>query len=548
MISNGVVHTLIYRIGIRKVSYLIPTLLLSVFILFPAHLFAQKNTGPTSDDEVTVSVEVRGLGSVEVPALYYHKDIYLSVTNVFDYLKIKNIPTSDFDTVTGYFMNQEDLFLIDKQHDNITYQGKTFNLKPDDMARIESGLYLKLDVYKTVFNIDGAFNFRRLLVALSSTVEFPASREIRQDLMRHNVSKLKGEMKADTTIKRTYPAFHFGTADWAVISTQQSSGFDETRLNLGLGAVLAGGEADASLNLYNNQYNSEKNQYYQWHYVNNDNTTLRQVAVGKIFTQATSSLYAPVVGVQFSNTPTIYRRAYGTYTLSNTTQPGWIVELYVNEVLVDYKKADASVFFSFEVPLVYGNSVVKLRFYGPYGEEHTSQQNISVPFNFLPAKEFEYTANLGFVEDGQNSRFTRETINYGLSNHITVGGGYEYLSSVTSGPSMPFINTSIRLAQRLLLSGEYTDGVRTREVLSYRLPSNVQIDLDNTDYTKGQTAIFYNYLAERKAVLSLPIRTLGTSIFTRVTVDDIILPNTQFTNLEWAFSGVIHNIGLNFTT
>lgn len=548
MINKSVVQTLKYLIGIRTVSCRFATLLCSLLLLLSPAVYAQKDTGPTGDDEIVVSVEVRGLGSIEIPALYFGNDIYLSVPNVFDFLKIKNTPTADYDTVTGYFINQDDVFLIDKQHNNIQYRGKTFSLKPTDMARTDANLFLKLDDFKTVFNIDGVFNFRRLMVSLSSTIEFPAMREIKQDLMRHNVNHLKGDEKADTTIKRTYPVFHFGTADWAVISTQQSQGFDETRLNLGLGAVIAGGQADASLNLYNNQYNSEKNQFYQWHYVDNDNAVLRQVAAGKIFTQATASLYAPVVGVQFSNTPTIYRRAYGTYTLSNNTEPGWIVELYVNEVLVDYKKADASGFFSFEVPLVYGNSVVKLKFYGPYGEERVSQQNISVPFNFLPAKELEYTANLGFVEDGQNSRFTRETINYGLSNHITIGGGYEYLSSVTSGPSMPFISTSLRLAQRILLSGEYTDGVRSREVLSYRLPNNLQIDLDNTDYVKGQTAIYYNYLAERKAVFSLPIRTLGTSIFTRVTVDDIILPNTQYTNLEWAFSGVIHNVGLNFTT
>ena len=60
------------------------------------------------------------------------------------------------------------------------------------------------------------------------------------------------------------------------------------------------------------------------------------------------------------------------------------MELYVNNVLVDYVKADASGFFTFEVPLVYGNSLVKLRYYGPWGEEHSREQTISIPFNFLP--------------------------------------------------------------------------------------------------------------------------------------------------------------------
>ena len=81
------------------------------------------------------------------------------------------------------------------------------------------------------------------------------------------------------------------------------------------------------------------------------------------------------------------------------------MELYVNNVLVDYVKANASGFFSFEVPLVYGNSDIKLRFYGPWGEERTKIQRITIPFNFLPPKEFEYTVSSGTVEDGSNNLF-----------------------------------------------------------------------------------------------------------------------------------------------
>jgi hypothetical protein len=195
--------------------------------------------------------------------------------------------------------------------------------------------------------------------------------------------------------------------------------------------------------------------------VNNDRPALRQVMAGKIFTQATSSIYSPVVGVQFTNTPTTYRRSFGTYVLSDRTEPNWMVELYVNNVLVNYVKADASGFFTFEVPLVYGNSVVKLRFYGPWGEERTSEQNINIPFNFLPQHQFEYTVSAGMVEDSLNSMFSRASFNYGLGKRLTIGGGMEYHSSVSTGKSMPFVNASLRLASNLLVSGEYVYGVRT---------------------------------------------------------------------------------------
>src|SRR5206468_8189415 len=135
------------------------------------------------------------------------------------------------------------------------------------------------------------------------------------------------------------------------------------------GTVIAGGEANIFLNYSSQAPFSERQQIYQWRYANNDHRALRQVTLGRIATQATSSIYDPVVGVQVTNTPTTYRKSAGSYRLSRSTQPGWTVELYVNNVLVDFTKADASGFFSFDVPLVYGNSLIKLRYYGPYGEE-----------------------------------------------------------------------------------------------------------------------------------------------------------------------------------
>ncbi len=62
------------------------------------------------------------------------------------------------------------------------------------------------------------------------------------------------------------------------------------------------------------------------------------------------------------------------------------------------------------------------------------------------------------------------------------------------------------MTNNLLVSGEYAPGVRTKGSLSYRLPSNLQLDLNYTWYDKEQKAIFYNYREERKASLSMPLK------------------------------------------
>ncbi|HUW91736.1 MAG TPA: hypothetical protein VMV74_01115, partial [Bacteroidales bacterium] len=484
-------------------------------------------------DEISVFFEIPRIGGGEIPAVIKGEEVYLPVTDLFDYLKIRNKPSEDLNIITGFFVSPEATYVIDRTANTIIYQGITYDLAAGDLVRTETSLYLRSLYFGKIFGLDCKFNFRTMSVIMESKIELPLIREMRQEEMRSNLKRLKGEIKADSTIGRDYPKFRFGMADWSALSSEQINGPTEARLNLALGAMIAGGEATASLNYNSNDAFTEKQQYYLWRYVNNDHRLLRQVMAGKIISHAISSVYNPVVGVQITNTPTTYRRSFGSYTLSDNTEPGWMVELYVNNVLVDYVKADASGFYTFEVPLVYGNSMVKLKFYGPWGEERVREQNINIPFNFLPKNTLEYTASAGMVEDTLQSIFSRGSVNYGLTRSLTVGGGIEYLSSVTSGPLMPYLNASLRITNNLLVSGEYAYGVRAKGTLTYRLPSNIQLDLNYTKYDKEQKAISYNYLEERRVSLSLPIRTKNFSAYSRMSVYQIVLPTLNYTTGEW---------------
>ncbi|MEP6725778.1 MAG: hypothetical protein ABJC98_08185 [Bacteroidota bacterium] len=533
--------------------------LLSAYFLLlccPVHTFANEEPDPVLPfDEILVFMNVQGVGNVEIPAAIRNESAYLSITDVFDFLKIRNTPSPGLDSIAGFFITQQDVFLIDKIHNRVEFHGKKIDLPPDAFIQTATTLYLRTDYFGQIFGLQCKFNFRSLSVILSTNLELPVIREMRQEAMRNNLGRLKGESRADTTILRSYPLFKFGMADWGVINmrdVQQKT--TDTRLNLSLGAVVAGGETNVSLNYRNNLPFDERQQYYQWRFVDNDNRALRQVTAGKIFMPSISSIYSPVVGVQFTNAPAIYRRSFGTYSLTYYTEAGWIAELYVNNTLVDYSKADVTGMANFQVPLVYGNSLVKIRFYSPWGEERTSEQNIQIPFNFLPLNEFQYTASAGIVEDSLNSKFSRVNANYGLSNRLTVGVGAEYLSSVTTGKVMPFLNASLRVSSNLLFSGEYTAGVRTKFIGSYHLPSDLQIEANYTRYKAGQKAINNTFLEERKIIVSFPFRRKRFTLFSKLSVYQIVLPtfkyaaNSKYTTIEGLLSGVAFGINTNLTT
>ncbi|MEI7664096.1 MAG: hypothetical protein WCK34_17955, partial [Bacteroidota bacterium] len=521
-----------------------------IFVLISSLVLAGECAAQeTSEYEPTsIALKISQIGVVDVGVYIKDQALYLPVTGLFSFLKIQNTPSPGYDSVTGFFINKQAEYVIDRALNRIQYQGKVYDVKPGDLIRTETNLYLRSEYFGVVFGLQCVFDFYSLSAVLTTNNELPVIREMRIEMMRRNISRLKDDLKADTIIRRKYPLFHFGMADWAFVNTQKISGGNDISMNLALGSVIAGGEANLTLNYSNNRPFTAKQQYYLWHYANNSSSLLRQVRLGKIAVQSTSSIFSSLVGVQFTNTPTTFRRSFGTYTLSDRTEPGWIVELYVNTVLVDYQKADASGFFSFEVPLVYGSSSILLRFYGPWGEERSRQQDINIPFNFLPRRKLEYNATIAMVEDSRNSIFSRLILNYGLSNRITVGIGAEYLSSIAGRNMIPFLSYSLRLASNLLISGEYAYDTRFKSIISYTLPMNLHVELNYTSFRKNQRVVVANFLEDRKLVISMPIHKSHLSSLIRLTLDQMFFQQSKNYSGELLFTGSAYGISANITT
>lgn len=519
-----------------------------IWIIIVGSDYTCKAQTQTEYEEIPVSFNIQRVGTTEMPALIYNETAYLPVVDLFDFLKI-NITSRDLDAVSGTFIQPDSTFLFDVPNNRVVYMGKIFDLKPNSFIKKANNLYLRSNYFGEIFGLNCNFNFRSLSVVLSTDLELPILREMRQEQMRNNLGKLQGVFKADAFVGRKNPLFYFGTADYAFVTSAGNKETErDTRASFGLGGIIAGGETNVILNYRSNAPFSGRQQYYLWRYVDNDLPFAKQFSVGKIRGQSISSIYAPIVGVQVTNSPTTYRRSFGTYVLSNYTDPNWTVELYVNGVLINYVKANSAGFYTFNVPLVYGNTNIKLRFYGPFGQERFSEQNINIPFTFVPKGEFEYTASGGVVEDGFDTRFARFSGNYGLSRNITIGGGFEYLSSITSGTKIPFVNTSFRLFSNLLISAEHDFDVRTKTTLSYNSVSGLQFELQNNWFREGQTAINTLFLEDHKAIVSFPIRGRLFSAFTRFSLQEIKLLNTRYTASEWMISGVIRNFNASVNT
>ncbi len=493
---------------LRTLMLIFVLFLLQPFTVGAQDMFTGESETPAFIyDELPVTVHMEANLSFEIDVMLLGKDsMYVNVEELFKKLTIPCMVSNYGSIIEGFIENENRPYVIAFDAKQIRV-GNRVIYPYLGLIKEMGSLYIESQLLADAFGITMTINRRSLDVSLQSDFELPVVKLMRLENKRKNISKLRGEqIVADTIVKRNYHLFKLGTLDWSAASYQKWNEETNNRFGIGIGTEFLHGEANISA-YYDDQYKFDNRQInYLWRWIDNDKTFIKQAEAGKISTQSIAFLRTPVIGASIKNTPNTLRKASGFYPVNGVTEPNWTVELYINDILVEYVKADASGLFLFNVPIVYGYTSLKLKFYGPLGEERTEERTINIPYSILPANETEYTVSAGVLQDSSSSRFAKGELNYGLSRTLTIGGGVEYLSSITTGAYIPYIKGTFQPFSRLTVNGEYASGVRSRGLLSYYFGKNTLLEVDYAKYETGQKATLSNAPEERKIRLSVPVK------------------------------------------
>lgn len=474
------------------------------------------DANPLAYDEIPVHVVVPGYKMFYLDAIYTHnKLLYINVEDLFRTLNIacKSDPAGN--SLSGFIENESKTYTINYVTGELKVGNQVFS-SVNGLIKESGAYFVESSLFTKAFGMSLGFNFRAMTLTLKPGFELPAVKQMRIEQMRNNLAKVQGREVADTVLGRNYHLFKFGTLDWLVNTSQTSGEVANNHFGLGVGTELLYGEADVSLNYYNRYKFNDRQLQYLWRWVDNQNKIIRQAQVGKISTQTISFINSPVIGAVVRNSPTTIRKATGYYAIHETTEPNWTVELYINNVLIDYTRADASGAYTFNVPVVYGYNTLKLKFYGLMGEERTDERTINMPYTIMQQGEFEYSLSAGMVQDSSYSRLGKGEFNYGVNRKVTLGGGLEYLSSIPNGPFIPYAKATFQPFNKLTINGEYAYGVRSSGLLNYYFGKDALLEINYTKYVDGQLATRFNADVERKARLSFPLRYKKVNGFARL--------------------------------
>ncbi len=522
--------------------YIVCITALILFLFSPSSLFASKQEDTLKNnpdaEEIPMQINIEKVGLINVNVFANENDVYIPLADLLKTVKVNvNLVKNNF-TATGFFIDENNTYFIDVNELRAEIKGREVLVQRSDFYVNETDLYMKSDLFKKIFEIDMNVDMKRMSIYMNSKNTLPYTLEQQRITLRNiNPYTETGITKPDVIIPRERKILGLGFLDWQLTYSYSNPNKDYYNYNIALGNELIGG--DLNVNLFGNKDNAVDldNSFLRWRFVTEE-SWFKQGIAGDI--NPVSGLFSGVQGVQLTNAPPISRKILGGYKIFDQIYPNWEVELYVNNEMIAYTRANESGYFEFTIPLLYGSNFITLKYYGPSGEIQTSDRVIQVPYTFLPSGEFEYYISAGREKTERRNLLSEANFNYGITSFLTLGAGNTYLDNADVPRNYPNANLSLKILDGLILSGQYFAKYRGRATLNLLLPSQASAEINYIRYEENS---YFNPGAikeEKNLSFFVPVTSGGFSSNFRLNASEILRSNGK---QRFIYTGLFLNYG-----
>lgn len=482
------------------------------------------------DFEVYLSFRHRGVINAVVVSYYKNDEFFLPVNDLFSVFQIES---NTIGLVTsGKFGVEQIPYNIDFSKQLITFGNKKYPITQDDFLIKDLDNYIPPRLFLDIFGLDFAVDFNNLSLTLETEKELPiivrAIRNQRRQVANRNKKGIEYYPLAEG---REYSFLDGGFLDYSLSSSLNQSR-TAYNFNSAIGLQLAGGDLQGSMfgNYSDPDFVFETNAL-RWRYVIRKSSLISSVAIGQTTLDGVTKV--PYSGIRLTNESYEPRRFFDEYEIQGTTFPESEVELYLNNSIVDFQKADELGNYRFLTPLYYGSSQLDLKIFGPTGQTVQRSSRIQVPFIFLPKGVLNYTFNAGVLDNpiiGTTEKSNVFQLNgtYGLTSWVTSKIGVEYFGDQTSENSKPaFTGTlSSRILTNYILTLQGVSGAYYRSAMNAIYPNSASFNFDYTNYidnnpiynSAGNSQQFIGNIFYPISIKGFPL-SLRTSIFSRFRED-----------------------------
>lgn len=338
---------------------------------------------------------------------------YLPFGGLMDILGIYHETDIASGTVNGWFVKPENTYSINAATGRAAFGETQFEILPDALIVKDFGagygdVFIRVEALNTLLPLNLELDFSKLQLLVNAERKLPyelkRDREEKRDRLLANQDRLNIQTRGFETVDNDYKNFSLPVLD--INSSGRWNKTDGT-IDTGLSVLgkndLLGFSADYGLDL----------NYQDNDLVTPDNLRMtltrrefgedpmlmgvRELRIGDVSARTSDLVNGSNTGrgVSVSSAPLHRAGTFDEVTVEGIASPGWEIELYRNEELIDFGVVDGTGQYRFDdVALLAGVNRIRVALYGPAGQVEERVEEYTLGGSLLPGGEFEYEASV----------------------------------------------------------------------------------------------------------------------------------------------------------
>lgn len=358
-------------------------------------------------------------------------DFYFLLSDFMEGLSFPVLVDNEKKKATGWYLREDWPFLLDVGSGIVRAQGRDFPLSPEDYIQETDGIYVAGRSIETWLGIKLTYDPSQQYLLIDSPYPLPAIAQLkrRERTGYRNLDDVAQLPRQDFG----YDMLNMSVADLSLRTNYSRDGqtkkaSNSNQADLALSGELLGHSALFGMNADDTEgVNSVTAKLYK----QSDRAELlgplkaRSYAVGDIGTVdiALTGMSSQELGARVSSNP-LSAINYQDTRVSGNALPGWDVELYRGDALIDTQVVDATGRYEFNnVQLYAGDNEFDVYFYGYQGEVKKESINIPLTAEILQAQGNTYDVSATMSDRSLYRREQSQDVDEGAPR---VAGKYNF--------------------------------------------------------------------------------------------------------------------------
>lgn len=356
-------------------------------------------------------------------------------------------------TVTGWFISEDRTFSVDTGKQTIRIDGQTYPWDDGLIAVGDDDIYIDTQALSQWLPLDVTISYGALTATMTPREKLPLQIRYERELLRQRLGEQGDTGLKYDPIPSPYAMYSFPVMDFNLSSRANNGTSNTYQLNH---SVVAEGDLahmGAQLFLSGTDQSPFNTARIRLERKDLDGQLLGPMQASQISVGDIAPLALPIlggsssgIGVAISNSDILSSRDFDTTRFEGNVQPGWDVELYRNDILIDSIRVDQDGRYLFEdVPIYVGPNAFQVVAHGPQGQQRiVESKNLNIGGSMLPPGDFDYslsatqndTTVFGLdqkqVNTDEKGRLASK-FNYGLTEQLSANAG---LASIDVGQNI----------------------------------------------------------------------------------------------------------------